>query len=72
MASVPESVSGEVTEARPSLLATVGGGLLLIVAAIIATKWVLGVVAAIIQLILLLVAFYLIARVGIFLLRKGR
>ncbi len=38
----------------------------------LATQWIIGFVLKIIQLILILVAFYLIAKVGLYLLRKGR
>lgn len=34
-------------------------------------KWIAGLIAALIQLALVLVALYLIARVGLYLLRKG-
>lgn len=63
------SVTGE---RRPSILLTLLGMFVLVVVAIVALNWVLNVVSAIIQLVLVLIALYLLARIGMFLLRKGR
>ncbi|MGI9595394.1 MAG: hypothetical protein ACR2QK_04500 [Acidimicrobiales bacterium] len=43
-----------------------------LVVGFIATQWVVGLILGIIRLIMILIGFYLIARVGLFLLRKGR
>lgn len=53
-------------------------GLTLILVAVVlvvgflATQWVVGIILGIVRLIMILVGFYLIARIGLYLLRKGR
>jgi hypothetical protein len=54
----------------------IGLTILLLVAVVVigflATQWIVGIVLSIIRLILILIGFYLIARIGMYLLRKGR
>lgn len=42
-----------------------------LIVGILAAQWVVGIVLGLIRLALILIGFYLIARVGLYLLRKG-
>jgi hypothetical protein len=56
---------------RPSIPLTLLTLAVVIIVGIVAFQWLTGLVLAFIRLIMILVAFYLIARLGIYLLRKG-
>ncbi|MEL6984753.1 MAG: hypothetical protein AAFO29_20160 [Actinomycetota bacterium] len=56
---------------RPSIVLTVVAFGVLALVGLLAVRWVAGLVFALIQMALVLVALYLIARVGLYLLRKG-
>lgn len=56
---------------RPSIVLTVVTLGVLGLVGLLAIRWITGLVFAIIQLGLILVALYLIARVGLYLVRKG-
>lgn len=45
--------------------------LVAIVVVFIATQWITGLIFGFIRLVMILIGFYLVARVGLFLLRKG-
>ncbi len=57
---------------RPSILLTLLGFLVLIVVGFIAFQWVTGIILFIIRLIMILAAFYVMFRIAMYLLRKGR
>lgn len=62
-----------VTEApRPPIGLTILLLVAVVVVGFIAAQWVIGIVLALIRLALILVAFYLMFRVGRYLLRQGR
>lgn len=62
-----------VTEAsKPSVGLTLVMLVVVLVVGIIATQWVVGIVLGLIRLAIILIGFYLIAKVGLYLLRKGR
>ncbi len=54
----------------------IGLTILMIVAVVIigflAAQWIVGILLGIVRLILILIGFYLIAKVGLYLLRKGK
>lgn len=60
------------TAVRPPIGLSLVALAVMIVVGFLVTKWLVGIVLAIVQLALILVAFYLLFRVGMFLLRKGR
>lgn len=57
---------------RPSIVLTLLGLLVVVVVGFIAFQWVTGLILGLIRLVMILVAFYLMFRIGMYLLRKGR
>ena len=56
---------------RPSILVTVIALVVAIIVGLLVLQWVTGLILALIRMAVVLVAIYLIARVGWYLLRKG-
>lgn len=62
-----------VTEAqRPPIGLTILLLVAVVVVGFLATQWIVGIVLALVRLALIMVALYLVFRVGWYLLRKGR
>ena len=59
------------TPTRPPIGLTLLVLVAVLVIGFLAAQWVVGIVLGIIRLILVLIGFYLVARVGLYLLRKG-
>ncbi len=57
---------------RPSIVLTLLTLAIAFVVGIVVLQWVTGLIFGLIRLAVILVGFYLIARLGIYLLRKGR
>ncbi len=60
------------TPPRPSIGLTLLLVAVVLIVGFIATQWVVGIILGIIRLIMILIGFYLVARIGLYLLRKGR
>ena len=56
---------------RPSIVLTVITLVVMVVVALLVFQWVAGIIAALIQLVIVLAAIYLLGRIGLYLLRKG-
>ncbi|MGH1489708.1 MAG: hypothetical protein ACRBK7_09990 [Acidimicrobiales bacterium] len=65
MASVAED------QKRPSILGTVAMLVLAIIAAFLVWNFVTGLIFSVLRLIVILVGFYIVARLAMYLLRKG-
>ena len=57
---------------RPSIVLTLLTLAVVLVVGIVALQWVTGLIFGFIRLVVILVGFYLVARLGLYLLRKGR
>ena len=60
------------TPPKPSIGVTLLLVAVVLIVGFIATQWVVGIILGIIRLIMILIGFYLVARIGLYLLRKGR
>lgn len=59
-------------EKRPSIVGLVGGIVLVLIVGYLAFQLITGIFFWIIQMLLILAAIYVIFRIGLYLLRKGR
>ncbi|MEM9566435.1 MAG: hypothetical protein AAGA93_27700 [Actinomycetota bacterium] len=59
------------SERRPSVVMTLVTLAVVVLVGLLALRWITGLILGLIQLVLVLAALYLIARVGWYLLRKG-
>ena len=57
---------------RPSIVGTVAMLFVVIIVGFLAWQLVTGLIFSLIRLVIILAAFYIIARLGLYLLRKGR
>lgn len=60
------------TRVRPPIGLSLLAIAVFVVVGVLVTRWLVGIVLAVVQLVLILAAFYLLFRVAMFLMRKGR
>lgn len=57
---------------RPSIVLTVLMLAVVVIVGFLAFQWLTGLLLGLIRLVMILIGFYLLARIGLYLIRKGR